>query len=391
MGRSALRTLYVYAFFGALFFERAVWINYLSHVGYSVAEIGALQTLLTLAAFASELPSGILAERFGSQKVMIVGHLLIAVYIISMLCNIGYVALILGFVSYGIGLSLISGSDQTLLHATNPEQSYQHKIGIFEAISILGLAISSVIGGYLTTVSWEAIFCIELITQAIAIGLLLLIRVNTCRQVLADEKKMTIKQSLIELINVLKSPKTSLIVITISLFQSSMSVLLNFVQLLFGDKHISPFLSSIIITVGFVFSAIASLSIEKISNKIGNLVSITVFMGVTVLALLSFLGNGVVLIVAAFILLRFGFEFVDTSLNVIMQEHSTDAVRTSVISSVNTLTSAAMFVETILVTWIFSVWNVSVGFAVFGGVCVMLTIILFCCYMYLIRKESAAN
>ncbi|WP_245823075.1 hypothetical protein [Lactobacillus terrae] len=43
--------LYVYAFWGALFFERSIWINYLQHQGYSTVQIGFLQTLLTLAMF----------------------------------------------------------------------------------------------------------------------------------------------------------------------------------------------------------------------------------------------------------------------------------------------------------------------------------------------------
>ena len=44
---------------------------------------------------------------------------------IFMMLNINIAFITLGFMFYGIGLALISGSDQTLIYQYKPEQSYQ--------------------------------------------------------------------------------------------------------------------------------------------------------------------------------------------------------------------------------------------------------------------------
>lgn len=77
--------------------------------------------------FLWELPSGMLTDKFGPKKVMNMGHLLICIYLVLMLININIYFLSIGFFSYGLGLALISGSDQTLLYQYKPEQSYQKK------------------------------------------------------------------------------------------------------------------------------------------------------------------------------------------------------------------------------------------------------------------------
>ncbi len=115
---------------------------------------------------------------------------------------------------------MISGSDQTLIYQTNPEQSYQHKIGIFEAITIIGLTVSSMIGGYLTTISWQSIFIIEILTQVLSIFILLFINKESDDiDPDDDEELMSIKDMFIELFSILKLKEIRYLIITISLFQ----------------------------------------------------------------------------------------------------------------------------------------------------------------------------
>ncbi|AVK63233.1 hypothetical protein C5Z26_03425 [Lactobacillus sp. CBA3606] len=155
--------------------------------------------------FIFELPSGVLTDRLGPRRTMNFGHVLIIIYLLTMLFAVNYFSLIVGFLAYGIGLSLISGSDQTLIYQINPEQSYQHKIGIFEAIMIIGLTISSLIGGALTTISWDAIFIAGILTQLVAIILLVLLKKQTHEEKLSDDElPMSLKNLAIELLKMLK-------------------------------------------------------------------------------------------------------------------------------------------------------------------------------------------
>lgn len=68
MNMKCKNNIYIYGFWATLFFERSVWINYLKYNHYSIVEIGFLQTLLTLTMFLSELPSGLLTDKFGAKN-----------------------------------------------------------------------------------------------------------------------------------------------------------------------------------------------------------------------------------------------------------------------------------------------------------------------------------
>lgn len=128
--------------------------------------------------FLSELPSGLLTDKFGAKKNYVCRALSNLPIFIFMMLNINIAFITLGFMFYGIGLALISGSDQTLIYQYKPEQSYQKKIGKYMAISIVGLTVSSFIGGYLSTISWTSIFLIGIITQLISIVILMGIKLG---------------------------------------------------------------------------------------------------------------------------------------------------------------------------------------------------------------------
>lgn len=366
MNMKCKNNIYIYGFWATLFFERSVWINYLKYNHYSIVEIGFLQTLLTLTMFLSELPSGLLTDKFGAKKIMYVGHFLICLYLFFMMLNINIAFITLGFMFYGIGLALISGSDQTLIYQYKPEQSYQKKIGKYMAISIVGLTVSSFIGGYLSTISWTSIFLIGIITQLISIVILMGIKLGYRKFDLKKREKVSFIRLLISLKSITSQKHMKYLLITISIFQSTISVLLNFSQLVLLDKNINTFNTSILISLALVCSAVSSLSIEKISIKIGQNVSTGVFLIVLAAAFFLFSSSETLLVIISFLLINFSFEFIDTSLNTVVQELSSDKIRTTLISGINTLTAGIMFVETSIISALFAKYNISVVFASVG-------------------------
>lgn len=387
MNMKCKNNIYIYGFWATLFFERSVWINYLKYNHYSIVEIGFLQTLLTLTMFLSELPSGLLTDKFGAKKIMYVGHFLICLYLFFMMLNINIAFITLGFMFYGIGLALISGSDQTLIYQYKPEQSYQKKIGKYMAISIVGLTVSSFIGGYLSTISWTSIFLIGIITQLISIVILMGIKLGYRKFDLKKREKVSFIRLLISLKSITSQKHMKYLLITISIFQSTISVLFNFSQLVLLDKNINTFNTSILISLALVCSAVSSLSIEKISIKIGQNVSTGVFLIVLAAAFFLFSSSETLLVIISFLLINFSFEFIDTSLNTVVQELSSDKIRTTLISGINTLTAGIMFVETSIISALFAKYNISVVFASVGIVLVMFTSIFYILFLKTINKK----
>ncbi|EGO8315088.1 MFS transporter, partial [Enterococcus faecalis] len=136
-----------------------------------------------------------------------------------------------------------------------------------------------------------------------------------------------------------------------------------------------------------VCSAVSSLSIEKISIKIGQNVSTGVFLIVLAAAFFLFSSSETLLVIISFLLINFSFEFIDTSLNTVVQELSSDKIRTTLISGINTLTAGIMFVETSIISALFAKYNISVVFASVGIVLVMFTSIFYILFLKTINKK----
>ncbi|WP_245823073.1 MFS transporter [Lactobacillus terrae] len=158
--------------------------------------------------------------------------------------------------------------------------------------------------------------------------------------------------------------------------------------MLLSAKHLTPFTSATILTIALALSAVASVSIEKISQRIGTKRAISIFLGITLISFAMIKGEYFITLLIAYFAIEFSFEFVDTSLNAVVQDASNDQIRTSLISSVNTLTAGLMFLETIIITSLFSRFGVIDSFVVYGVVAVILTGISFIAFMNQQRKVN---
>ncbi|MFP9064242.1 hypothetical protein [Enterococcus faecalis] len=71
-----------------------------------------------------------------------------------------------------------------------------------------------------------------------------------------------------------------------------------------------------------------------------------------------------------------------------VQELSSDKIRTTLISGINTLTAGIMFVETSIISALFAKYNISVVFASVGIVLVMFTSIFYILFLKTINKKN---
>lgn len=372
--------IYAYAFWTSMFFERSIWSVYLVNNGISLVEIGMLQTVLTIAMFLFEFPSGLLADKFGEKFTLVLGHMFNIIYLTTMLLSPKFHILVIGFISYGIGFAMISGSDQTLLYNHNDGNNYQKKIGVYNAIVIISLAFSSFSGGFISKFSWYIVFALGIFSQIIAIFILRFLKSSKNNNKSNDEKV-----SLYELLVSLKSVllidnKLKFLIFSIVFFQSILSVLYNFIQLLFIEKGASSFELSIILTLAFIFSAVSSLTMNFLNEKFDKKVLILIFMIAIAIAGIVFKLQNIILITSAFLVFEFSYEFIDITLNAMLHNDIKDNIRTSLLSAVNTITSLSMFFSNILFTVGLKFMGVSNIFMLGTVLCVLLTTLFLVLY-----------
>ncbi|MEX2784350.1 MFS transporter [Streptococcus sp. H49] len=358
--------IYLYAFWGTLFFERSIWSVYLLHQGITMIQIGLLQTVLSTAMFIFEFPSGIFADRFGEKVTLFLGHVFNIIYLSIMLLFPNFPLLLIGFFAYGIGFAMVSGSDQTLLYHYDDGRQYQEKIGLYNAIGIGSLALSSFLGGILSQHSWSIIFIAGISTQFIAF--LILLSISGSRKKNKNEEELITFEILLLSLKSITKMNLSLryLVVAIITFQSILSVLYNFIQLLLVEKGLDSFHISIVMTLALVFSVISSLHMNFLNKKIGKRKSLPIYLiFITITGLLFKLDN-IFIVVIAFFIYGFGYEFIDTTLNTVFHDNISDSIRTSLLSAVNTLTSLLMLGGNLLFS--FSLKFMEVGNVFFIGI-----------------------
>lgn len=72
--------MYAYAFTSNLYFERSISIIYFLSLGWSLLQIGVIQSILNIVMALSEMPTGALGDRIGKKSLLIVGSILIIIY-----------------------------------------------------------------------------------------------------------------------------------------------------------------------------------------------------------------------------------------------------------------------------------------------------------------------
>lgn len=203
-----------------------------------------------------------------------------------------------------------------------------------------------------------------------------------------ERESVTFLSLLSDLKNILKQQHMRYLLLSVAVFQSAMSVLLNFSQIILTNKSFSPFSTSLLISTALAFSAISTLSIERISKKIGQNFAIGLFMILLFIGFLMLSFSNLIIVVVSFLIINFSFEFVDTSLNAVIQELSNDKIRTTLISSVNTLTAGMMLIETSIVSLLFSNFNISVVYVSIGIFLVLCTSILYIIFLKTTNYEE---
>ncbi|MBD8591349.1 MULTISPECIES: MFS transporter [Peribacillus] len=261
--------LYFIGFFGNNFFDRAIWMIYFTHLGFSLLQIAVLQAILNATQFLSEIPTGLISDKYGRKVSLIVARLFIICYMLGFMFFDSFYLIAIAQVFYGVGLTCISGADQSLLYDTlkdnKLEKNYSKIIGRYFAIVIAALAISMSIGGFLQELSWSTVYLFGVICQSIALVITLNLKesstynTNKTRKVsdLIGEIKLFLKLN----------PNLRLYLIGIGIFYAIGSVYYMYNQVLFNQMGIPAYIISLLFGIDSIIAAVASLNAYKLENK----------------------------------------------------------------------------------------------------------------------------
>jgi hypothetical protein len=157
--KNNIKLLYGFSFLDQFMIVFPLLVPYLATKGISMAQFMELQAMFALAIVASEVPTGLLSDRWGRKKVLLWGAVLKAASFSLLPLLSSYGDFVLFFLTLGIAFSMISGGDVALLYesqlAADSETSRSTAVlGNAKLSAKAGAGASALVGGAVVTLSY---------------------------------------------------------------------------------------------------------------------------------------------------------------------------------------------------------------------------------------------
>ncbi len=121
--------------------------------GLSLFEVGLALGIYSLTIVLLEVPTGGLADAVGRKRVALLAFALAALYNLAFLVAFSFPMLVIAMILYGVSRALSSGALDAwfvdALQAADPQVDLQPALAEAESVSLLALALGTVIGGVL--------------------------------------------------------------------------------------------------------------------------------------------------------------------------------------------------------------------------------------------------
>ncbi|MDG3143159.1 MFS transporter [Streptococcus suis] len=166
---------YLYIIFTNLRFTRIINVIFIvQFLGLSLVQFAFFQSIFLFSQLISEVPSGILGDRFSKKKIVIVGLFLLSITpLLTLSSNLVtdeyvYYIILCSFVLEGVGNAFLSGADDALffesLRSEGKEESYGKIRGKLQLISALTLGLATFVGGSLYAITRYLPYIIQSLT-----------------------------------------------------------------------------------------------------------------------------------------------------------------------------------------------------------------------------------
>lgn len=142
---------YVFIFLTSFQLWWPIWVLYLTDDrGFSLTQVSVLEALFWVVIATAEVPTGMVADRYGRKVSLIFSGLFTSAGIFVFGIAENYPVMLIAYVAWGIGLTFQSGADSALvfesLKALNREHDYQRIAGLGWGLFSLGTTCGLLVG-----------------------------------------------------------------------------------------------------------------------------------------------------------------------------------------------------------------------------------------------------
>lgn len=202
---------YIYKFISSMDITSAIWVLYLSYKGFSLVQIGLVESIFHVTSFICEIPTGAMADLLGRKRTIVFGRAMAAASAIMMLLANSFWMVALAFIVSALSFNLNSGSEEALVYDTlkilDKEEEYLRINGSLNFIIEVAQGLAVLVGGILSDYSFNISYFIAVIISLSALSVAIMFvepdiknecttdlnvinHFKTCFKVMVENKKL---------------------------------------------------------------------------------------------------------------------------------------------------------------------------------------------------------
>lgn len=364
--------------------QRSLFVLYLLQLGITQGEIGILQSFLFFSSVALEIPSGLLADRYGRKFSLIIGFLGLFISGVGFLLFSSFIPFAIIFCLFGASIAMSSGSDRALLYdnllAENRAEDYPKILSRARAIGAVSLGLSMLLGGVLQdTWSWNCVyifFAISKLIGALTVTLIPEIKLPPISLNTNKERGMSSKDTeglFTALINFFRSKNGAFLIplfIGYALFELSTIPLFIYGQPFFSIQGLEvPVIAGIYAGVEAI-SAVMFMGAGFICARFSlGAIAFTTTLAVTLLLFILSLNIGTTTSIASFLLIMSLPAIYETSYETYIHDNVESRIRASCLSVANLVNSVIIGISYTVFGGLLDVYGFSLTLIIVAATC----------------------
>ena len=178
--KQQIRTIYGISALEALHIAGASWVALLAARGFSVFEIGILESIFHVVSMCFEIPSGAVADAFGRKRTMAASEVLMILSILGKLCSDTFWSVAAAIGISALSYNMASGTREALAYDTlkenGQEQEYDRFASMEMVIYRLGSATAVFCAGLALILGYRRAYLLDLGMRSVCLLLTLGLR-----------------------------------------------------------------------------------------------------------------------------------------------------------------------------------------------------------------------
>lgn len=257
--------LYIIDFFTSFCFVSNVMNLYFEHIGYSFTEIGILFGILQVSKFIFEIPTGLIADKYGRKTSLVIGIVFQIISFFLLLINFNIIINLIAMILLGCAYTFSTGTTSAILveMCKIEKKDLYHANTISWYLYYIACGIGAILSGVMISSSFNYVFYLDIIS--LVISLLILMSLNS-KAVLEKEEHLKVKDVFEYLIQNKRLHYYILVGIIIDFVMMPIDSLYN--NYLYNDFNFSYSLIGFIVAAQFILQGVIVYVCEKMIAKI---------------------------------------------------------------------------------------------------------------------------